>query len=169
MKLAKNIITVTTLILGLALNVQAQSIPDAGSLGLRANIATAQSFIEVPYMLNESLSIAPYLGFTLIGDSDDNTPNGSKAFNFGVMPRYYLGQSNAISTYATGNVGLSIFSPNGPNTNSNVNFNIGVGYGAEYFLSDQFSVSGDANIGLRAGDAQTRFNTVVRLSASFYF
>lgn len=140
--------------------LHAQSIPETGSLGLRANL-TGQTSVEVPYMLNESLSIAPYIG---LNSTQDQTTN----FSLGVRPRYYINSENSLATYATGTLGLSNTSINNANT-SITDFNIGVGYGAEFFFSDHFSVSGDANLNARVGDSANNLSTAMRISASLYF
>lgn len=142
------------------LSVNAQSVPNTGNLGIRANI-TGQTNIEMPYMLNESLSIAPFFGL-------NSTENQTTNFSLGVRPRYYLNTENAFATYAAGTLGLTNTSVNNANT-SITDFNIGVGYGAEYFFSDHFSVSGDANLNARIGDSANNLSTAVRISASIYF
>ncbi|WP_390300655.1 outer membrane beta-barrel protein [Gracilimonas halophila] len=142
------------------LTLNAQSIPETGNVGIRANI-TGQTSIEVPYMLNESLSIAPFIG---LNATQDQTTN----FVLGVRPRYYINSENSFATYATGTLGISNTSINNANT-SITDFNIGVGYGAEYFFSENFSVSGDANLNSRVGDSANNLSTALRISASFYF
>jgi hypothetical protein len=143
-----------------SLTLHAQSIPETGNVGIRANI-TGQTSIEVPYMLNESLSIAPFIGLNATKDQTTN-------FSLGVRPRYYITNENSFATYATGTLGISNTSLNNANT-SITDFNIGVGYGAEYFFSDHFSVSGDANLNSRVGDSANNLSTAVRISASLYF
>lgn len=143
-----------------SLTLHAQSIPETGNIGIRANI-TGQSSIEVPYMLNESLSIAPFIGLNTIQDQTTN-------FVLGVRPRYYINSESSFATYATGTLGISNTSINNANT-SVTDFNIGVGYGAEYFFSENFSVSGDANLNSRVGDSANNLSTALRISASFYF
>ncbi|MBD3615828.1 MAG: outer membrane beta-barrel protein [Gracilimonas sp.] len=144
----------------LTIAVQAQSIPDEGTVGLRANF-TGQTSIEVPYMLNQSFSLAPYIG---INSTQDQTTN----IAIGIRPRFYTGMTNAISPYFTGTLGFSNTSFSNVN-NSVTDFNLGVGYGAEYFFSDQFSVSADGNLNLLFGDSATNFSTMARVSASIYF
>jgi hypothetical protein len=159
MKLFKySIVALSFLLSSIAAN--AQTMPEEGSIGLRANIG-GQSAIELPYMLNESLSLAPYIGF-------QTTENANTSFNVGVSPRYYLGSSEALATYVTGNLGINNVSSNN-NNNSNTNFNLGAGFGGEYFFSDQFSLSADGSLTSSFGDGPTNVGTVVRVSASFYF
>ncbi len=158
----------TTLLLAISMNSFAQLLPSEGTLGIRSNLAGQRS-VEVPYMLNETLSIAPYLGFTIVGDSDSNVEDGFKDFSVGVMPRYYMSQENPIALYAVGNLGISITSPNNSNVNSTSDFILGAGYGAEFFFAKRFSFSTDVNLNLRAGDSQTQLNTVARISATVYF
>jgi hypothetical protein len=141
--------------------LQAQNIPETGSIGLRANF-TGQTTIEVPYMLNEELSLAPYLG---INSTQDQSTN----FSLGLRPRYYMSQDRSLATYFTGTLGFSNTSFSNNNINSVTNFNLGIGYGAEYFFSDQFSISSDANLGTRFGDSDTTIATSARISASIYF
>lgn len=143
------------------ITLYAQNIPESGSLGLRANF-TGQASIEVPYMLNEKLSLAPYLA---INSTQDQSTN----FALGVRPRYYVSQDRAIATYVTGALGFSNTSFSNNNINSVTNFDLGIGYGAEYFVSNQFSVSADANLGTRFGDSDTNIATSARVSASIYF
>lgn len=142
-------------------SLQAQSIPEEGSLGLRANF-TGQPAIEVPYMLNDKLSLAPFLGL-------NSTQDQSTDFSLGVRPRYYVSQDRSLATYVTGTLGFSNTSFSNNNLNSVTNFDLGIGYGAEYFLSDQFSISSDANLGTRFGDSATNIATSARISASIYF
>ena len=109
----------------------AQMTPEKGSLGLRASIG-GQNTIEVPYMFNEDLSLAPFIGFS-------TTQNASTNFSIGVMPRYYIGGSENLTTYATGTLGFQNTSFN--NTNNSVfDVNLGVGFGAEYFFDNSFSI-----------------------------
>ena len=112
-------------------------------------------------MLNESLSIAPFIGLNAIQDQTTN-------FVLGVRPRYYINSESSFATYATGTLGISNTSINNANT-SITDFNIGVGYGAEYFFSENFSVSGDANLNSRVGDSANNLSTGVRVSATLYF
>ncbi|MEX2362332.1 MAG: hypothetical protein WD597_01860, partial [Balneolaceae bacterium] len=88
-----------TLTFCITLVAQAQSLPEEGSLGIRANI-NGQSTIELPYMMNANLSIAPYLGFS-------TTENTSTTFMVGVRPRYYMGVTSSVATYFTGMLGFS--------------------------------------------------------------
>ncbi|MEQ8525453.1 outer membrane beta-barrel protein [Gracilimonas sp.] len=148
------------IILGFSVTASAQTIPETGSLGIRANI-TGQNSVEIPYMLNESLSLAPYLRFT-------TTEDQSTSIGIGIRPRYYTGSSNALSTYFAGTLGFNNTSFSN-NNNSVTDFMLGVGYGAEYFFSDSFSVSADANLNSRFGDSATNLSTLARVSASFYF
>lgn len=144
-----------------AFTLHAQNVPESGSLGLRANF-TGQASIEVPYMLNDELSLAPYLA---INSTQDQSTN----FSLGVRPRFYVNQNRALATYVTGTLGFSNTSFSNNNINSVTNFDLGIGYGAEYFFSDQFSVSTDANLGTRFGDSDTNISTLARVSASIYF
>ncbi|WP_421774530.1 outer membrane beta-barrel protein [Gracilimonas sp.] len=148
------------IILGVSFSAQAQSIPETGSFGIRANL-TGQNSIEMPYMLNESFSLAPYIGFSTTQDQSTNV-------GIGIRPRYYTSTSNALSTYFTGTLGFTNTSFSNAN-NSITDFNLGVGYGAEYFFSDQFSISADANLNSRFGDSATNLSTGARVSATFYF
>lgn len=167
-RINKIAIVTATLLFAFSLNTHAQLLPDTGTLGIRANLA-GQVNIEVPYMLNETLSIAPYLGFNIIGDSNSNVEDGSKTISAGVMPRYYLSQENPIALYAVGNLGINTFSPNASGASSNTNFVLGVGYGAEFFFAKRFSFSTDVNLNLRTGDSQTQLGTAARISATVYF
>ena len=146
--------------LGFSFAVQAQSIPETGDIGIRANL-TGQNSIEVPYMFNESLSLAPYLGFST---TEDQTTN----IAIGIRPRYYTTSNEALSTYFTGTLGFTNTSFSNTD-NSVTDFNLGVGYGAEYFFSGSFSVSADANLNSRFGDSATNLSTVARVSTTFYF
>ena len=113
----------TTLIIGLSFTAQAQTTPEAGSFGIRANVG-GQNAIEIPYMLNESFSIAPYLGLNAIQDATTN-------FSFGVSPRFYIDGNEDISTYINGNLGFQNTSFS--NTNSSAfDVDLGVGYGAKW-------------------------------------
>lgn len=159
----KNIITkigFVTLFSMLTLTIQAQNLPETGSLGIRANL-TGQGTIELPYMLNDELSLAPFIG---LNSTEDQTTN----FTIGVSPRYYVSTGNSIATYATGVFGISNTSFSNAN-NSITDFNLGIGYGAEYFFANRFSVSADANLNARFGDSATNIATVARVSASIYF
>jgi len=138
----------------------AQTIPAEGSLGIRSAIG-AQTAIEVPYQINESLSLAPAL--TFVGIEDTQT-----TFGLGIRPRYYTAASENISTYATGNLGFqnTSFDAGGSATF----FVLGVGYGAEYFFSNAFSMSADANLTSNLGDEITNtLTTGARVSATVYF
>jgi hypothetical protein len=160
MKFMKPITLFATFMLAFSIHTQAQSLPDQGQLGIRANV-TGQATIEIPYMLNEDFSLAPYLGLNAVQDQ-------STSLNIGIRPRYYLGLTNTVATYFTGTLGFANTSFS--NTNSSVtDFTLGVGYGAEYFFSDKFSTSADVNLNSRFGDSATSLFTVARVSASVYF
>ena len=159
MKITK-IVGFTALILTLTFTAQAQTTPETGSFGLRASIG-GQNAIEVPYMLNETFSIAPYIGFNAVENATTN-------ISFGVNPRYYMGGTDDISTYATGTLGFQNTSFS--NTDNSVfDLNIGIGYGAEYFFNSSFSISGDANLNARFGDSNTSVGTMTRVAVSYYF
>lgn len=160
MKLSKVCTILFGIMLGFSFAVQAQSIPETGDIGIRANL-TGQNSIEVPYMFNESLSLAPYLGFST---TEDQTTN----IAIGIRPRYYTTSNEALSTYFTGTLGFTNTSFSNTD-NSVTDFNLGVGYGAEYFFSGSFSVSADANLNSRFGDSATNLSTVARVSTTFYF
>lgn len=162
MKFVHRIAVLTIIAIALSIHTQAQSLPDPGQLGVRANF-TGQTSIEVPYMLNEDLSLAPYLGINAVKDQ-------TTTVMFGVRPRYYTGLSNSVGTFFTGTLGITNTSFNNtPNSNSNTDFIIGVGYGAEYFFSEKFSVSADVNLNSRLGDSNNSISTAARVSASIYF
>lgn len=143
------------------LSLNAQNVPESGTLGLRANF-TGQTSIEIPYMLNDDLSLAPYL-------SINSTQDQSTNFTLGIRPRYYVSQDRSLATYVTGTLGFSNTSFSNNAVNSVTNFDLGIGYGAEYFLSQQLSISTDANLGTRFGDSNTNISTLARVSASLYF
>ncbi len=152
--------TLIGIFIGLTTLIQAQSLPEQGQLGLRANV-NGQSTIEIPYMLNETLSIAPYIG---ISATQDNFTD----INIGIRPRFYLGLRNSFSSYITGVLGFSNRSFSNVNS-SNSNLNLGAGYGIEYFFSNNFSISGDANLTSRFGNDPTQVQTSAQVSATFYF
>lgn len=153
-----SILAIITVIVSTGVN--AQSLPESGDLGIRANLV-GQSSLEVPYMLNDSFSLAPYVGLNAVKDQ-------STTLNIGIRPRYYTGTTNALPTYFTGTLGFANTSFANAN-NSVTDFILGVGYGAEYLFSDKFSISGDLNLNSRLGDSNNALNTVARVSASFYF
>ncbi|MEQ9090567.1 MAG: outer membrane beta-barrel protein [Balneola sp.] len=141
-------------------NIFAQTTPEEGSLGIRSTIG-AQTAIEVPYQLNENLSVAPTV--TFIG-----VENTSTTFGLGILPRYYISSKNSLSTYAMGNLGFNNTSFNAGG--STTFFVLGVGYGAEYFMSDNFSLSADAGLTANlGGDITNLLTTGARVSASVYF
>ena len=160
MKLFKHLSIILTLLLTFSITSNAQTMPEEGTIGIRANIG-GQMSVELPYMLNETLSIAPYLGF-------QSTENATTTLNIGVSPRYYLGSSEALASYITGNLGVRNISSNN-NNNSSTDINLGAGFGGEYFFSNQFSLSADAGLTSRFGDSPTNVGTMVRVSASIYF
>tara|TARA_R110002126_G_scaffold15320_4_gene63084 strand:+ start:5909 stop:6388 length:480 start_codon:yes stop_codon:yes gene_type:complete len=137
----------------------AQTTPDEGSIGIRSSIGS-QVAIEIPYQLNENLSIAPALTINTVD-------GGTNTIGFAVIPRYYTSTIESLSTYVTGNLGFrnQSFDTGGSATD----FTFGIGYGAEYFLGSNFSLSTDANLGIRAGDSANNFFTSARVSASVYF
>jgi len=140
--------------------MNAQSNIPEGTWGLRSTIGT-QAAIEVPYQLNESLSIAPAV--TFVGVQDNRT-----TFGLSVIPRYYMSNENNLATFFTGNLGVqnTSFEPTGSQTF----FILGVGFGAEYFFSNKFSMSADANLNSNLGDdIANTLTTGARVSASVYF
>ncbi|HBQ59490.1 MAG TPA: hypothetical protein DD671_07645, partial [Balneolaceae bacterium] len=113
------------------------------------------------YMLNESFSIAPYLGLNAIQDATTN-------FSFGVSPRFYIDGNEDISTYINGNLGFQNTSFS--NTNSSAfDVDLGVGYGAEFFFNPSFSLSGDVNLNARFGDNANALRTSASVAVSYYF
>jgi hypothetical protein len=140
--------------------VYAQTTPEEGSLGIRSTIG-GQTSIEVPYQLNDKLSIAPAVTFA-------GVENTSTTFGLGILPRYYTSSENSLSTYVMGNLGFNntSFDAGGSATF----FVLGVGYGAEYFLSGNFSMSADAGLTANmGGDITNTIRTGARVSATVYF
>ncbi len=138
----------------------AQNVPTEGSFGLRA-AAGAQGGIELPYQLNENISIAPTISFT-------GLENNFTSFGFGLRPRYYTSNESSMSTYFTGILGVNNTSLNAGG--SRTFFRLGVGYGAEYFVSDTFSLSADIGLSSNVGgDVTNSISTAARVSAAFYF
>lgn len=147
------------LIVGITFQAQAQT-PEPGTFGIRASL-DGQTTIEVPYQFNEDFSLAPFFGL-------NSTEDQSTSVNFGVRPRYYMSSQNAFATYATGILGFSNNSFS--NNNSSItDFMLGIGYGAEYFFSDHFSISADANLNSQFGDSNTNVRTNAVVSATVYF
>lgn len=154
------IIGCTTLLLSLTFAAQAQTTPETGSFGIRASVG-GQTAVEVPYMLNGSFSIAPYLGLNAVENANTN-------FSFGVIPRYYMGGNEDVSTYVTGMLGFQNTSFS--NTNNSVfDVDLGIGYGAEFFFNPSFSLSGDINLNGRFGDSSNSLGTSARVAVSYYF
>jgi hypothetical protein len=137
----------------------AQTTPEVGSLGIRSTIG-GQSAIEVPYQLNEQLSIAPAITINTLD-------GGTNTIGIAIIPRYYMSTVESLSTYFKGNIGFrnNSFDAGGSVTD----FTLGAGYGAEYFFGSNFSLSADANLGLRFGDSANNFFTLSTVSASVYF
>ncbi|MEQ9280357.1 MAG: hypothetical protein RLN83_12740 [Balneola sp.] len=140
-------------------SVFAQGIPEEGSLGIRSTIGS-QAAIEVPYQLNENLSIAPALTILTVD-------GGTNSIGLAVIPRYYASTIESLNTYVTGSLGFrnQSFDAGGSATD----ITLAIGYGAEYFLSSNFSFSTDANLNVRTGDSTDSFFTSARVSASVYF
>lgn len=159
----KSITKFTFIVLALAsINTTAfaQGTPEEGSLGIRSTIG-GQTAIELPYQLNEKLSIAPAL--SLVG-----IENTSTTFGLGILPRYYINTENSLSTYFMGNLGFNntSFDSGGSATF----FVLGIGYGAEYFFGNNFSISADAGLTANmGGDITNTLRTGARVSASVYF
>ncbi len=138
----------------------AQGIPEEGTFGLRSTIG-GQASIEVPYQLNETLSIAPAI--IIFGIENTSTTIG-----IGVLPRYYTSTEGSLSTYFMGNIGFNNTSFDaGGSTNF---FVLGAGYGAEYFFSNNFSVSADAGLTTNlGGDINSTIRSGAQVSVSVYF
>lgn len=146
--------------LGISISAQAQNLPEQGSFGLRASLV-GQTAIEAPYMLNESLSLAPYLGFASIQDVSTN-------FTIGVQPRFYTQTSGALVPYITGSLAVDVTNMK-PTDQTFTDILLGVGYGGEYFVSNNFSLSAQGGLNLVTGDSPTSFSTNARVSVSVYF
>lgn len=160
MKISTKLTFIILALVTLTTTTFAQTTPETGSFGIRSTIGN-QTSIEIPYQLNESLSIAPAI--TLVG-----IENNSTTFGLGILPRYYTSSENALSTYVMGNLGFNNTSFDGGG--SATFFVLGVGYGAEYFLSSNFSFSADAGLTANLGDDITNtLRTGARVSASVYF
>lgn len=144
----------------LPLTVQAQTVPETGTLGLRTSFSN-QVTIEVPYMFNETLSIAPVVGFRSVEDASTN-------FIVGVRPRYYMQTAGSLLPFVSGNLLLNV-NNNKVIDETFTDINLGAGYGGEYFISDAFSVSAEATLNLLVGDSQNTFTTGAMASVSVYF
>lgn len=137
-----------------------QNLPETGSIGLRASFF-GQSTIEVPYMLNETVSLAPALGFSTVEES-------SSRIQIGVRPRFYMQTIGTLLPYVSGNLTIDVRS-NKVSDTSTTDIILGAGYGGEYFFSESFSISAEGNLNLITGDSPTTFGTGARVSASVYF
>lgn len=148
------------MIFGMSWALHAQSLPDQGQIGIRADL-TGQPSVEIPYMLNDNLSLAPYFSLNSLQDQFTD-------FGIGIRPRYYMGIRSALGSYVTGILGLSNESNKVTDT-SVTDFILGAGYGGEYLFSDHFSVSADVNLYANFGDNPNSFGTMARVSATVYF
>lgn len=160
MKSISKISSIILLFAAITTSTFAQGPPEEGSLGIRSTIG-GQTAIELPYQLNEQLSIAPSI--SLVG-----VENTSTTIGFGILPRYYTSTNNALSTYFMGNLGFNntSFDTGGSATF----FVLGAGYGAEYFFGSNFSISADAGLTANmGGDITNTIRTGARVSASVYF
>lgn len=112
-------------------------------------------------MMNETISLAPAIGFSSTEDISSN-------FQIGVRPRFYMQTTGSLLPYISGNLTVDI-TKNKIIDSSATDIILGAGYGGEYFFSNNFSLSAEGVFNLRTGDSANTFSTGARVSASIYF
>jgi hypothetical protein len=142
-------------------------------LGLSASLQGNQYSIIVPIWLGEKFVLAPQ--FSLSAAEKIGTD-----FSISLAPRFYL-KNDKLSPYFGLKIGTAIYAPSSKNpvdTKSKFDFIGGLAFGAEYFITDIFSIgleaqgnfTKSASTSLRFGNpGGINFNTSTAIIATIYF
>jgi hypothetical protein len=146
---------------------------EKAKVGLSASIQDNSFGILIPIWFSNHFMLAP--SFSVKSAQDIGTD-----FGVGVVPRFYF-RKEKLSPYIGLKAGALISSPsskNSTNTETVVDFATGIAFGAEYFLSDNFSfgVEAQGNLTKSAGNSDRfgnpggiNFNTGTMFLATIYF
>ncbi len=142
-------------------------------VGLSGTVQSDQFGISVPVWLSENFALAPSIGILY-------AEKVSTDFAIGLASRFYF-STEGLAPYFALNVGTAIKIPSDDNIMEEdimVDFIFGLGYGAEYFISDHFSLGVEAQLNLTKSDENSnRFgnpggvniNTATMITATIYF
>lgn len=139
--------------------VNAQNVPDEGSVGLTASFQGQGLDIQVPYWIQQNLVLAPLAGI-------QSVENNYTRIRLGVKPKFYQTIGNDFASYFSGLVAFEHFDPAAGD--SDVTVNLGGGFGGEYFFSSHFSLGVEALLDIRL-NGQNSLRTGAALNGSIYF
>jgi hypothetical protein len=153
-----------TLVLVLCTTIGAAQLK-RGAYGLQTGINGSTNTVGGVYNLAEDLRLGAILGFS---SSSPSSGSSTTTLNIGIGAAYYLGITDNLSSFVGGQIGFGSVSNGGGSS-----FNICGQYGAEYFFSRRFSVSGYAQLGYSSvgpsGATTSTFGTSMGTALTFYF
>lgn len=142
-------------------------------IGLSGSLQSNQLGISLPIWLDKDFVLAPSVGFQYAEKVGSD-------LSVGLSPRFYL-KNEQIAPYVGIKVGASFNMPDSDNAISQtttVDVLGGVAFGAEYFISDHFSLGveaqgngtkSDKNSNRYGNPGGLNFNTATMVSATVYF
>ncbi|NOR86038.1 MAG: hypothetical protein GQ527_00370 [Bacteroidales bacterium] len=143
------------------------------SFGLSGSIQGNQFGILIPIWLGQKFVIAPSFEIKIAESIGGD-------YSFGLSPRYYF-KTEKLSPYAGLKIGTLLNTLTSENENSStvkIDYLFGLAFGAEYFLSNNFSFGVEAQANMTKSDENSYrfgnpggivFNTGTMITASVYF
>ena len=142
-------------------------------IGLSGSIQNDQFGISVPMWLGEKFVLSPAIDFKYAEKIGSD-------LSIGLSPRFYL-KKDKLSPYFGLNIGIAVNMPSSDNkvdTETKVDKIVGMAFGAEYFITDNFSVGIEAegnftksakNSNRFGNPGGLNFNTGTMIMATIYF
>lgn len=161
------------LITVLSLLPKLSSSQDKIIIGLSGTVQSTQFGILIPMWLDERFVIAPAFDLEFVEKVGTD-------LSIGLVPRFYF-NNEQLAPYFGLKIGTIINIPSSKNevdSDEKLDFIGGLAFGAEYFISDMFSLGVEAQGNLTKSDKNSirfgnpdgiNFNTATMISATIYF
>ncbi len=138
-----------------------------GMFGLQTGITGDANTIGGIYNLSENMRLRVSIGFA---SSSPSVGSSSSSFNIGGGLVHYFGITDNLATFVGGLIEFGTASSGGASSTS---FGIAAQFGAEYWFSPRFSISGFAQLGFNStgpsGATTSNFGTSMGTALTFYF
>jgi hypothetical protein len=119
-------------------------------VGLSVAIQNTQSDILIPIVFGDKYSISPAFGIASIS-------NQATDYSIGAILKYYLTQSDGVSSFVGGRIGMLTLSPKVGDAITDYVY--GPLLGGEYFIATKFSIGVEAQLNIvKSAASSNRFS-----------
>jgi hypothetical protein len=152
--------------------INAQESKSNRKAGLSASVQGNQLGIMVPLFVNQKFSIAPAFDVAYVEKVGTD-------FSIGLVPKFYF-KTHGLAPFFDLRLASILYFPSKDNSDDDktLDWLSGIGFGAEYFLSEHFSFSVEAQGNMTMSDESSwrfgnpdgiNFNTATAVTANIYF